>query len=597
MLNARLYRAALVPFLFALAIAAFSLGTQPLPLSSTLAPDAFEGRRAFAEMQALAARYPERRAGSAGDARLAERVAATIGALGGAAGGGFSVHVQHLEGQTIDGERQLTNVIAQRPGSTNESPVVIVAHRDAAAPGSQAELSGTAVLLELARVFAARETKRTIVLVSTSGGSGGDAGASALAASLHGAADGAIVIGDVAAAHVSRPQVLAFSDAFGSAPLLLTRTASDAIMHEFGADPGAPSALGQFAHLALPMATGEQGVLNAGGVPAVLVQASGERGPAQREPVSAERLEGMGRAVLDTVDALDTAPDVSSAMQTGLVLQHKTLPLWAVQLLIGTALIAPLVTAADGLARLRRRRRPVGRWTLWVLSCALPFFSCALFAFLLGGLGVLGAAPAVPVPPSAMPVEGTAATVLMAVALSFLLAWLLWTMLVRRLRWGTRPDPEVAGLAVLLVLVALALVVWLANPFAALLLLPAAHLWLLLASPELRPRRIGSVGLLIAGVLPTALLILFYAHQLGLGVGGVAWTAVLLLAGGHIGLVGAVLWSIALGCGAAAAMLAFGRQDAPPGPQAADGVEVTIRGPMSYAGPGSLGGTESALRR
>jgi len=25
--------------------------------------------------------------------------------------------------------------------------------------------------------------------------------------------------------------------------------------------------------------------------------------------------------------------------------------------------------------------------------------------------------------------------------------------------------------------------------------------------------------------------------------------------------------------------------------------EVTIRGPLTYAGPGSLGGTESALRR
>jgi hypothetical protein len=28
-----------------------------------------------------------------------------------------------------------------------------------------------------------------------------------------------------------------------------------------------------------------------------------------------------------------------------------------------------------------------------------------------------------------------------------------------------------------------------------------------------------------------------------------------------------------------------------------DGAPLTIRGPLSYAGPGSLGGTESALRR
>jgi hypothetical protein len=597
MLNARLYRAALVPFLFALAIAAFSLGSRPLPLSSTLAPDAFEGRRAFAEMQALAARYPDRRPGSAGDQRLAEEIAATLRGLGGAAAGGFSVRTEHVEGQTIDGERSLTNVIAQRPGSTNASPVVIVAHRDAAARGSEAELSGTAVLLELARVFSARETKRTIVLVSTSGGSGGDAGASALAASLHGAADGAIVIGDVAATHTSKPEVVPFSDAFGAAPLVLSRTASDAITHELGADPGAPSALGQLAHLALPLAAGEQGVLNAAGVPSVLVQASGERGPRVGEPVSAERVEGLGRAVLNTVDALDAAPDVSSATQTELVLARKTLPLWAVELLLGTLLLAPLIAAADGLARMRRRRAPVGSWTLWVLSCALPFLSCAVFALLLGRLGILGAAPAVPAPPGAMPFDGTAATVVGAVALTFVLAWLLWSMLVRRLHWGARPDPEVAGLAVLLVLAPIAIVVWLGNPFAALLLAPALHLWLLLASPELRPRRAGSIALFVLGLLPAALLIVFYAHQLGVGVGGVAWTAVLLLAGGHIGLGGAVLWSVALGCAAAAAMLAVLPRPAPAGPQAADGVEVTIRGPMSYAGPGSLGGTESALRR
>ena len=50
---------------------------------------------------------------------------------------------------------------------------MILAHRDAAdARLARRELSGTAALLELARVFAARETQRTIVLVSTSGGSG-----------------------------------------------------------------------------------------------------------------------------------------------------------------------------------------------------------------------------------------------------------------------------------------------------------------------------------------------------------------------------------------------------------------------------------------
>jgi hypothetical protein len=81
-----------------------------------------------------------------------------------------------------------------------------------------------------------------------------------------------------------------------------------------------------------------------------------------------------------------------------------------------------------------------------------------------------------------------------------------------------------------------------------------------------------------------------------MGPGEVAWSAVLLVAGGHIGLSSAILWSIGLGCAAGATLLTL-FAPAAPGPLQADGVEVTIRGPMSYAGPGSLGGTESALRR
>ena len=71
----------------------------------------------------------------------------------------------------------------------------------------------------------------------------------------------------------------------------------------------------------------------------------------------------------------------------------------------------------------------------------------------------------------------------------------------------------------------------------------------------------------------------------------------LLLAAGHVGLVGRCLWSVAFGCVAAAVMLAIGGLVQPADVQALERVEVSIRGPLSYAGPGSLGGTESALRR
>ena len=603
MLNGRLYRAAFVPFAIALAVAAFSLGSRPVPASTTLAPDAFEGKPAFEELRSLAARFPDRRPGSAGDEAFAGYIERTLHGLGGTAAGGFTVHLRHLEGQTIDGERRLTTVIAVRPGSTSATPIVIVAHRDAAATGSSGELSSTAALLELARVFAARETKRTIVLASTSGGSGGDAGAAALVASLesagvHGPFDAAIVLGDMAGARLRRPLVVPYSDGLGSAPLVLQRTVTAEIRRETGWDPGAPSTLGQLAHLSFPAAAGEQGVLDSQGLPAVLVGASGEHVRAS-EPVSAETLEGLGRGVLSSIDALDTAPDVGLSLQTGLLLHGRTMPAWALRLLLGMLLLPPLVAGADGLARLRRRRRPVGRWTLWALGCSLPFLCCALFCWILGRVGIVGAAPPVPVAGGAMPLDGAAITALVAVGLTFVLSWLLWGALMRGLGLGSpaRPDGEVAGLPVQLLLTGLAALVWIGNPYTALLAIPALHLWLLLAAPELRPRRPLAVVIVALGMVPLGLLIAFYARQIGLGPGETAWNAVLLLAGGHVGLGSAVLWSVAFGCAAGALLVALTGYGEPVGLPVEEHVEITIRGPMTYAGPGSLGGTESALRR
>jgi hypothetical protein len=603
MLNGRIYRAAFAPFAIALAIAAFSLSPRPTPLHSTLAPDAFDGKRALAEAQRLAVEFPQRRPGGVGDERLAQRVAHTIEGLGGTAGGGFSVRVRQVRAQTIDGDRTLQTVIAQRPGATGESPIVIVAHRDSATPASAAQLSGTAALIELARVFAARETQRTIVLVSSSGGSGGDAGATDFAAHVLPGADAAIVLGDLASTHVRTPLVVPYSDGYGSAPDELQRTVADAISHESGIRPGAPSAIGQLAHLAFAFAPGEQGALAAAGLPSVLVQVSGERGPGARAPVSAERMEGLGRGALKAIDALDIAPDIDSTPQTGLVLAHQIVPEWALRLLIGTLLIPVAAVLLDGLARARRRRQPLARWAIWTLTCALPFLTCALFAVLLGAFGAIAATPSIPPSAGAMGFDGAAATIALSCAAVLGLAWLGWPTLVRRLGLAAlRPTPDTAGadaagVATLLVLLALACVVWAFNPYAALLIVPGLHLLLPIASPEHRPRPIAGLALLVLALLPLGLLVAFYAHQLDYGPGELVWAATLLLAGGHVGVLSAAIWSSAFGCAVAIALVAATPPADPAGVGGDEHPEVTIRGPLSYAGPGSLGGTESALRR
>lgn len=624
MFDGRIYRAAFVPFLFVLVIAGFSLSGQASPLGSTLAPDAFDGTRAFAGLQAIVKRFPDRRPGSVGDNELAAYIAAQLRGLGsdpgasastsstsaagepasgaanaGVAGGGFQVSTRQIRATTIEGARTLTTVVAERPGSTGLSPIVIVAHRDAPAPDSAAQLSATAALLELGRVFSQSETRRTIVLVSTSGGSGGFAGAADFAQHDTQSSDAAIVLGDLAGSVVHKPFVLPFSSGAQIAPESLQRTLDGAISQEVGTDSGAPGLASQLAHLALPLSTGEEAPLNAAGIPAVLVQVSGESGPSTREQVSATRLQNFGKAVLSSIYALDEAPDIAPSFAARVSLGHKSLPGWAVRLLILALLLPPLLVGVDALARLRRRREPVRRWLVWTLAGALPFLASALFAILLGALGIV-AAPAAQPPAGALSADDSITAATLACAVVLVLALLAWPALERRLALPVRPSADGAALAVLLVLLAVATLAWIVNPFACLLLVPALHLWLLAMGPGRRPglkaRALG-YGAIALGALPPLLLGLAYARELGLGIGGLAESAMLALSGGQIGLLGVLLWSIALGCLLAVLLLAPAA-----GALAAPGIEegwpeIATRGPASYAGPGSLGGTESALRR
>jgi hypothetical protein len=595
-LDPRLYRAALAPVLFVLILAAFSLEDQPRPIRTTLAPDAFQGPRAFSDLRRMADRFPQRRPGSASDEALARRVAQEM-RVAGLPGGPrpFTVRLARTRGQTIDGEQPLVNVIASRAGAPGPQ-IVVVAHRDAAGRGAAAELSGTAALVELARVLAAGSVRRTITLVSTSGGSGGAAGARALASQLGGTpVDAVLVLGDMASARVHKPWVVSYSNSLGVAPMRLTRTVQDAVKGGAGSDAGAPRAVTQWARLALPLTVGEQGELGRAGLPAVLLSAIGERAPAAGAEVSQATLQRFGRAALRAVLALDGGPTIGGGPSPAIVTQRKVLPAWSVRLLIGALLLAPLLMAVDGFARLRRRREPVGRGMVWTLANALPLLIACAFAIALGWAGLLDATPPAPVPNGAIPLDGSAKIALASVVLVGILSWLVVRPFVARLS-GVGGAPEAPGTAgaLLLVMVAVALLAWLANPYAAALAVPALHAWLLVLAPGVRLRRGVALTLVVVGLLPFAGLVIADARSLGLGPLDAAWTALLLVSGGHITVWTWVLWS--LFAGAAVGVLAIALR--PPKPDdPANMPDVTVRGPLSYAGPGSLGGTESALRR
>ena len=594
MTDPRLYRAALVPVLLALVLLGFSLENRPRALTTTLAPDAFAGDRAFDRAYGsggLADRFADRRPGSLGDERLADLAVAQMREAG------FRVRSIVHEGETIDGKRSLRTIVAERTGTVDER-VVVVAHRDAAAPRAEAELSATAALLELARVFGApRQTQRTLTLVSTSGGSGGSAGAARLADELSGEpVAGVLVLGDLASRNLRVPLLSPWSNNLGGSPARLRTTLQDALRLETGGAAKPPRALSQATRFALPATYGEQGVLLARGLPAIALSIGGDRAPPAGAPVSRERLTQLGRAALRTVTALDGAPRGrrvnARASSADLVASRKVLPGWAVRLFVGALLLAPLVVAVDALAAVRRAREPILTWLRWTLVSALPLVVTAVFAIALGAVGLMAATPGTPVPPDALPAQAPA---LLAVALVLVLAWAWLRPAVLRLARARDTDVSApaAGRVVLLVAVLAAVVVWIGNPYAAAPLVPAAHLWLFALAADLSLRRAVRVALVALGILPVAIVAVLVARALGLGGLDAAWELLLVVAGGHVSLLSVLVWSALGGCAAAALTIAWhsrAREDA-------DDLPITVRGPRSYAGPGSLGGTESALRK
>ena len=601
MLDVRIYRTAFVPVLVAAVVVAFSLAERPRAIGTTLAPDAFDGRRVLRTLNALERQFPERRSGSLGDDALGRHVAEQLRRpvrLEDEDRETPAYETTELvrQGRTLDGETGLLTVIGERAGR-EQRRIVVVAERDAAQPGSRGRLTATAALLELARVFEGRRTRRTLTLVSTSGGSGGGAGVRRLLRELPGPIDAVIVLGDMGSDHeFDLPVVVPWSEGGGMAPLRLRRTVEQAVELETEVDdPGSPRALAQFVREAVPLTLSGQGPLGAEGVSAVTLSVTGERGPPTGARVAPGRLQDFGRAALRSISALDNGPDVPEGPREYLVFQRRVIPAWAVQLLAGMLLFPLLIAAVDGVARVRRRGSPIAPWLRWLLAGALPFLLAGFFARALGAADVLPSLPG-PVDPEVEPVEAGG---LAAVALALVLGFLLRPLAGRLLRAGrarqSGADAAGAAAALAVVLTALGLAIWIVNPYTALLALPALHLWMLAAAPEVRVPRAAALALVVAALVPFALVAVYYAEQFGLDPLELAWGAVLLLAGGYAGPLGIVAWSLLLACGVLAASVALRKRR--PAAEGPSGGAVTTRGPLTYAGPGSLGGTKSALRR
>jgi hypothetical protein len=594
-IEARVYRAAFIPALLALVLAMFSFQSQPSPLRQGLAADIlFDGNEAALLAERIATEQPDRRAGRPGDAATADLVAREF------ARSGFQPDQIERQRFTHAGER-LENVIARRAGGSRRQ-IVIVAARDAGAvPDGPGSASDTAALLELSRVFQGRPSRKTLVLASVDGSTLGEVGTERLVSELGstGFVDAVLVMSSLGS-NASEPSVQSWSNDARRASIGLQRTVADSIRQELDRAGGeGTGVLGQLARLAFPIGIGPQGPLLAEGYEAVRISGSGELPPPGDGPVEdidEDRLGALGRATLRTVTALDQGRRPEHGPESYVLAVSQVLPGWVISLFAGAMLLPVLVASVDAFARARRRHQDVLPWLRFMGAWVAPFLAGLALAELLAATGATPPPPPAPVAPSEWPLDGPALAVLGGVLVGMALALVLGRWLAARPDARLkRPDEPGAAVAVALTISLGSFALWVLNPWAGLLAVPAAHLWMLAVLVRPPPSRRARLLMVAGGLVAPLLVTIYYLFALSLDPLHGAWYLLGLVTGHSVGIATSLAGCLMLAAVCATVEITWrvpGEEEPAPGQTG-----PSVFGPGAYAGPGSLGGTRSALRR
>ena len=419
MVDIRIYRAAFIATLLALAVVSFSLEDRPAALINRIAPDAFEGAEAIGTTQEIAQRFPNRPAGSAGDRALGSYVRKRFEALG------LTTSVDSFEAD----DTSMQNVSGTITGRSDRQ-IVFLAFRDATTRPGAASASGTAALIEMAQALAASSHDKTFVLVSTDGGTKGSAGARHFADHYpdRSKIDAVFAIDDIAAATPVRPYLVPWSEGSNRGPLQILRTSEAALQRELGEGAGYQAWTAQFLRQAWPVTLREQGPLVEADINAISFTSQGEvpRTPANDtlQHISEQRMTDFGRSALSAALAYDAASKLSPSPSRYVVAARKVMPGWAIAVLVLGLLFPAVVAAVDAFARARRGGEPIGHYVWWVVSAAVPFGITLGAAWIFELVDWLPADPGAAISPISKPGFGESAPALIALVLLFALGWL-----------------------------------------------------------------------------------------------------------------------------------------------------------------------------
>ena len=519
-----MYRAAWVAAAVLVVVALFTLGSPDTPKLSP-DPPTFDGEAAFEDVKTIVEQFPERTPGSDADNRAAIWVGEQFQQYG------LEPHIDGFAATVNGQDVALQNVWAVSEGRTHGT-IILLANRDVpplATQGAGDNASGVAALLELAQVFTVIAHDHTIVFVCTTGDSYGALGASAYVRQ-HDLNDvfAVIALRDVARQGADAVAVDGWSDRPKTAPPWLWLLTAPAALRDSNLRAELPTVGAQVLRLAVPVSAGSQGPFVAAGIPSVMLSAAGPDVPPQNDTIdsiSEQTLTKLGTTTQNMVMAIDgmVAPGAPSG-GTIFLTSRATLPGGALSLVFA-ALLLPLVAVAfDLYAHCRKARLPLRPALVRAGLQYLPWFVCILVVYFLNLVGLLPQSPHAVIPPDSRLAQSPGyfrtffIVALIAVAYVYVLA-----VQRRRERRSGPPDIRATVTVSHLLLLAVALLILLMNPFAVLIVIPAAILWPL-ARPGDWERSIVPVSLGLVAVLAT---ILYYV--IGVGSGWKVWWYLFLL--------------------------------------------------------------------
>ncbi|MGE5228685.1 MAG: M28 family metallopeptidase [Deltaproteobacteria bacterium] len=511
--NLKVYRVAWVVTAVLVVVALFTLGSPDTPRLSQ-EPPSFDGEAAYADLKTIVEDFPQRVAGTDPDARMAIWVEEQFRAAG------LETHIDPFAA-TVNGEAvALQNVWGISRGRTRGT-IVVLANRDVpplATQGAGDNASGVAALLGLADAFSVTAHERSIIFLCTTGDAFGALGARQFV-EAHETDDvlAAVALRDVAKRDSDGISMDGWSSVPKTAPPWLWLLTAPAAKRDSNLGVELPAAPAQVLRLAVPTGAGSQGPFVAAGVPAITVSAAGPSAPAQNdtlESVSVETLTKVGTAAQNMVMAVDDTSEPGARSGGTIFLTRKaTLPGGA---LAGSlaALLLPLVAiTVDLFAHCRRGRvrlRPAFVRAGLHLAPWLVLIAIVYFANL---VGLLPHSPDAVIPPDSRLADTPRYLRVVVLVALLLLAYFYAVAVERRLERRFASDPRATIFVSHLLLVLIALLLLLVNPYAVLLILPAAILWPL-ARPGGWARSILPVYL---GLLMVPVPLVYYALQLDTG--------------------------------------------------------------------------------